>query len=136
MSRVWSGGCACGAIRYEITGEPIVMTDCQCLDCQSESGTGHASHLVFPSKDVTIPEVATGWEMTADSGKKKTRHFCRTCGSPVFMTFAATPDILTIRAASLDEPERYRPQMVTYASRGWAWDHLDPNVPKFAKMPG
>jgi hypothetical protein len=136
MSRVWSGGCACGALRYDIAGDPLVMTDCQCLDCQGESGTGHASHLVFPSKDVTIPEAATGWEMLADSGKLKTRHFCRTCGSPVFMTFAATPDILTVRAASLDEPDRYRPQMVTYTSRGHAWDHLDPAIPKFRKMPG
>ncbi len=34
MSEVYTGGCACGAIRYEISAEPVVMNDCQCRDCQ------------------------------------------------------------------------------------------------------
>jgi hypothetical protein len=51
------------------------------------------------------------------------------------MTFAAMPDIFTIRAASLDEPARYKPQVVTYAARGYDWDRLDPDLPKFETMP-
>jgi hypothetical protein len=51
------------------------------------------------------------------------------------MTFAAMPDLFTVRAASLDDPSRYQPQMVFYAARGHAWDHLDPVLPKFDKMP-
>ena len=45
------------------------------------------------------------------------------------------PDLFTIHAASLDDPGRYEPQMVTYTVRGHAWDRLDPVVPKFEKMP-
>ena len=41
MSKAFTGGCACGAIRYEITAEPIGMNDCQCRQCQRKSGTGH-----------------------------------------------------------------------------------------------
>lgn len=48
MSEAYSGGCACGAIRYEIPAEPMVMHDCQCRDCQRRSGTGHGSYLTFP----------------------------------------------------------------------------------------
>jgi hypothetical protein len=51
------------------------------------------------------------------------------------MTFAAMPAVFTVHAASLDDPDRYKPQMVTYHVRGHAWDHLDPTVPKFDKMP-
>ncbi len=47
MTRSFTGGCACGAIRYDVSGEPVAMVDCQCRQCQRESGTGHASHLVF-----------------------------------------------------------------------------------------
>jgi hypothetical protein len=65
----------------------------------------------------------------------KTRGFCPQCGLPVYLTFAAMPDIFTIRAASLDEPARYKPQAVTYGARGHGWDHLDPGLPKFEKMP-
>lgn len=136
MTRPYTGGCACRAVRYEIAGQPVFSNDCQCRDCQQESGTGHGSHLTFARAGVTVSGEVGHWDMTADSGNVKTRYFCRTCGSPVYMTFAAMPDLFTIRAASLDDPDRYRPQMVTYAARGHAWDHLDPALPKFAGMPG
>ena len=137
MTKPYTGGCACGALRYVISGEPMVSTDCQCRDCQRESGTGHGSHLTFSRAGVTL--TVTGeearWDMVGDSGNVKTRAFCPVCGSPVFMTFVAMPDVFTIRAASLDEPGRYRPQMVLYTLSGHAWDHLDPGLPKFERMP-
>ena len=136
MSKPYIGGCACGAIRYEISAEPLVMTDCQCRDCQQMSGTGHGSYLTFPSrKDVTLKGNGTQWNMTADSGNVKTRGFCPACGSPVYVTFAARPEFFTVHAASLDDPGRYQPQMALYRTRGHAWDHLDPAVPRFDGMP-
>ncbi|UHQ19538.1 GFA family protein [Lysobacter sp. KIS68-7] len=135
MSEAYTGGCACGAIRYAIAGEPLLMNDCQCRDCQRKSGTGHGSYLSFSrAAGVTLEGEATHWDIVADSGNTKTRAFCPACGSPVYMTFAAMPDIFTVHAASLDDPGRYTPQMVTYAVRGHAWDHLDPALPKFDKM--
>jgi hypothetical protein len=46
MSETYTGGCACGAIRYEISAEPVVMNDCQCRQCQRESGTGHGASAI------------------------------------------------------------------------------------------
>jgi hypothetical protein len=136
MSEPYTGGCACGAVRYEIPGEPIFMNDCQCRDCQHKSGTGHGSYLTFASRQsIKLQGEAKEWELVADSGKVKTRGFCPTCGSPVYLTFTATPDFFTVHAASLDDPRRYKPQAVTYTARGYAWDQLDPVVPKFEKMP-
>lgn len=136
MSDTYTGGCACGAVRYEISGEPLVMSDCQCRDCQHTSGTGHGSYLVFPSREaVKLDGSAAHWDMVGDSGKVKTRAFCPTCGSPVYLTFAAMPDLFTVHAASLDDPGRYAPQAVTYRVRGHVWDHLDPNLPTFDRMP-
>lgn len=136
MSEPYGGGCACGAIRYKISAEPIFSNDCQCRDCQHKSGTGHGSYLTFPQRqDVTLTGKATHWDIVADNGNVKTRAFCPICGSPVYMTFAATPDFFTVHAGSLDDPSRYAPQAVTYAARGYAWDHLDPALPKFDRMP-
>lgn len=136
MSKPYTGGCACGAIRFEISDEPLVMSDCQCRDCQARSGTGHGSYLTFPSKQsVRLTGEAKHWNVTADNGNVKTHGFCPTCGSPVYLTFAYMPDRFTVHAASLDDPGRYKPQMVTYGVRGHAWDRLDPAVPKFDKMP-
>jgi hypothetical protein len=78
---------------------------------------------------------AKHWDIVGDSGNVKTRAFCPTCGSPVYMTFTATPDLVTVHAASLDDPSRCKPQMAPYGVRGHAWDHLDPALPKFDKMP-
>ncbi|TWI01840.1 hypothetical protein IP90_02400 [Luteimonas cucumeris] len=136
MSKAYTGGCACGAIRYEIPAEPVVMNDCQCRDCQRISGTGHGSYLTFPGRPrVKLDGVATHRDIASDSGNMKTRGFCPTCGSPVYLTFAAMPDMFTVHAASLDEPDRYRPQMTTYRVRGHAWDRIDPTLPEFDGMP-
>jgi hypothetical protein len=135
MSEPYTGGCACGAIRFEIDDEPLFQNHCQCLDCQHKSGTGHGSYLSFPRRRAKQTGDATLWSMLADSGNVKTRAFCPTCGSPVSMTFSAMPDIFTVHAASLDDPDRFTPQVVTYAIRGHAWDRLDPALPRFDKMP-
>jgi hypothetical protein len=136
MSKSYTGGCACGAIRYEISAEPMMSNDCQCRDCQHTSGTGHGSYLTFPRRaDVKLTGKATQWNVAGDSGNVKTRGFCPACGSPVYLTFAAAPELFTIHAASLDDPGRYKPQMVTYAVRGHSWDRVDPALRKFEKMP-
>jgi hypothetical protein len=135
MGKPYAGGCACGRLRYEIAGEPLFSNDCQCRDCQRESGTGHGSYLSFARTGATVTGEASHWDMIGDSGKVKTRGFCPVCGLAVYMTFAAAPEVFTIRAASLDEPARYKPQAVTYAIRGHSWDRLDPDLPKYERMP-
>jgi hypothetical protein len=136
MSNAFTGGCACGAIRYEISSEPLFSNHCQCRDCQRKSGTGHGSYMTFPSREaVKLKGEAAHWDMVGDSGNVKTRAFCPACGSPVYLLFKAMPDIFTIHAASLDDPARFKPQVVTYGVRGYDWDHLDPALPKFEKMP-
>jgi hypothetical protein len=136
MSKAYTGGCSCGAIRYAIPSEPVFMNHCQCRDCQRKSGTGHGSYLTFAQRDeVKLSGDAKQWDIVGDSGNVKTLAFCPTCGSPVYLTFASMPNIFTVHAASLDDPDRYRPQVVTYAVRGHAWDHLDPGLPKFDRMP-
>lgn len=136
MTKLYSGGCACGAIRYETRSEPVFQNHCQCLDCQKRSGTGHGSYLTFPRRaDVTLTGEAKTWDITADSGNVKTHAFCPTCGTPVYLTFAAMPDLFTVHAASLDDPGMFSPQVVTYGMRAHAWDRLDPSLATFEKMP-
>jgi hypothetical protein len=136
VSETYTGGCACGAIRYEIAGEPLVMNHCQCRDCQRKSGTGHGSYLTFAGRSgVKLKGEARHWDIVGDSGNVKTRGFCPRCGSPVYLRFSAVPQIFTVHAASLDDPSRYKPQAVTYRIRALAWDHLDLELPAIDKMP-
>jgi hypothetical protein len=135
MNKAYTGGCACGAIRYEISGEPVFENHCQCRDCQLRSGTGHGSYLSFPRAGVKLQGEGKHWDVVADSGNVKSHFFCPTCGTPVYVTFAGMPDFVAVHATSLDDPSRHKPQAVTYTVRGYAWDHLDPALQKFDKMP-
>lgn len=137
MSKPYTGGCACGSIRYEIVDQPVFQNHCQCRDCQHKSGTGHGSYMTFPSRSaVTLKGETAQWDFVADNGNVKTRRFCPACGSPVYMTFSESPELFTVHAASLDDPSRFKPQVVTYHVRGHAWDQLDPALMTFDKMPG
>ncbi len=135
MAAVWSGGCACGAVRYEVTGEPIAMLDCRCRQCQHESGTGHASHVTFQDAAVTVTGAPSLWRMRGDLGTLKERAFCPDCGCPTHMTFPDMPRFFVVRAASLDEPARYQPQFVTWTAATQPWDPVDAALPTFEKMP-
>jgi hypothetical protein len=136
MSKPYSGGCACGAIRYEIRSEPIFQNHCQCLQCQKRSGTGHSSYLTFTGRaDATIVGEAATWRVAGDSGNEKVHAFCPTCGSPVYLTFDAMPDNVAVHATSLDDPGRFKPQVVTYNFRAHAWDTIDQSLQIFEKMP-
>jgi len=135
MTGPYAGGCACGAIRYEISAEPLMAGHCQCRDCQRMTGTGHASMLGFPAGAVRMTGEPRFHDVKADSGHSSSRGFCPTCGSFVTARSSGMPGMVTIAAGSLDEPARFEPQLVVYAERAHAWDRLDPALPHFAKMP-
>ncbi len=136
MNQPYTGGCACGAVRYTTRHAPVFQNHCQCRDCQRRSGTGHGSWLTFPARsEMTITGEVTHWEVAGDSGNVKVNAFCPVCGTPVFLRFAAMPDVIAVPAASLDAPDRFTPQALTYSVRGLAWDVVDPSVPSFAHMP-
>jgi hypothetical protein len=137
LSKPFTGGCACGAVRYEIAAEPVFQLHCHCRHCQQKSGTGHGSYLAFPSRDsVTLTGEAAHWDVAGDSGNVKTRSFCPTCGSPVYLTSANMPDHFSIHAASLDDPARFKPQMALFAVSAPDWDPVDPTLTRFERMPG
>jgi hypothetical protein len=135
MSGAFQGGCLCGALRYECSAEPLVAGHCQCFDCRKSSGTGHSSHLAAPREAVAVNGPATTYDRPADSGNIVTRAFCPTCGAPVYSLNSATPQLIYLRASSLDDMETFKPQMVVYASRGASWDHIEPSLPSFPEMP-
>jgi hypothetical protein len=130
-----TGGCACGAIRFSISGDPVAALHCQCRQCQRDSGTGHGSHLVFNCATVELQGTAGAWRQSGDGGTVKEKAFCPTCGTPVYISFPDNPDLFSVMAASLDEPERFQPQFVVWADAGQAWDYSDPSLSQSPRMP-
>jgi hypothetical protein len=130
----FSGGCLCGAVRYESVVAPLGGGHCYCRDCRRSSGTAFCSHLVVPRAAFQVTGDLASHDRTADSGNVVTRVFCPRCGSPVYSTNAANPDAVFIRVSSLDDPEVFSPQMIVYASRAPSWARLDDGLATFPEM--
>jgi hypothetical protein len=132
----FTGGCACGAIRYESTAEPVLMLHCHCRDCQRSSGGPFSSFVIVP-KDAF--ELAQGLlrfhDSPSDRGGKTHRGFCPDCGSPILVRTDAAPGTVAIRPASLDDPSWFNPQMDTWTSDAHAWDQMNSALAKFEKYP-
>jgi len=131
----YSGRCLCGRVSYEADADPLVNLQCQCRDCQKRSGGGHASYLMFPKGAVSLAGPIKYHETSADSGNISTCGFCSECGSQIVSFSTGFPDAIGIFAGSLDEPARFKPELVVYASRGLPWDKVDPALPTFPVMP-
>lgn len=130
----YTGGCTCGAIRYVITAEPVRGFLCQCRDCQRDSGAGHSSVAVFPRAAMQVTGEVVEHLRTADSGAQKRKGFCGNCGSPLYNKPQNVPDMIGVFVGTLDDPSRFKPGMVMFASRGHSWDYLDPALPKLPNM--
>lgn len=135
MASSFQGGCLCGAVHYESAAEPVMSGHCQCIDCRRSSGSGHSSHLAVPKDAVSITGAVTIYDRPADSGNIVSRAFCPTCGAPIYSLNSAMPQMIFLRASSLDDLEAFKPQVVVYASRAASWDYIDPDLPAFEKMP-
>jgi hypothetical protein len=88
-----------------------------------------------PQQSVSLTGETRGYSRPADSGKVVTRHFCPTCGAPVFSLNAGMPGMMFLRASSLDDVEVFKPQMHVYASRAASWDRPTAGLPAFDVMP-
>jgi hypothetical protein len=136
MSAPFSGGCACGAIRYSAEGEPLFSMNCHCRDCQRETGSAYASVLAVAAASFKITRGSPRYfDLTADSGNTTRRYFCANCGSPLFGRPGISPDMVTIRAGSLDDPSVFRPRRDIYTASAQPWDYMDPALPKSSKLP-
>lgn len=131
-----TGGCMCGAIRYECNAEPIATAYCHCRDCQRASGGGFSTVVLAPNPAVKITKgQPKAYSVKAESGNTVTRKFCGECGSPLFSELSASPALMVIKAASLDDPSGLKPAMNIWTDSAQPWAYLDPNLPKFPKNP-
>ena len=131
MGQSLSGGCACGAIRYETDADPVLMLNCHCSDCQKASGSAYAAIVAVPKPAVRLTGEPRYYKIVGTSGKAIERGFCPNCGSQVTVKLERFPDVLGLQAGSLDDPSRYKPTMDVFTESAQPWDHMHPDTQKF-----
>ena len=136
MSVPFSGGCVCGAVRYECAAEPMAVAHCYCTDCQKTSGAQASTNLLVPKPAFKVVKgQSTSYDTKADSGGTVSRHFCGRCGSNLWSIPNAIPDLLVIKAGSLDDPSWLKPAMSIYCDSAQPWAVIPEGLPHFPKMP-
>ena len=100
------GGCLCGALRYEVSTDPLWVTACFCKFCQRATG---AQGLIEPIFEIDAFRVTKGearryTHVSSGSGQEVYVHFCANCGTKSHLTFARWPDRLGVYAGTFDAP--------------------------------
>jgi hypothetical protein len=135
MTNTITGGCLCGKVRYSFSTAPIFTGNCHCRDCQKASGGPYTPAMFVAEPSVELTGEVKYFESKADSGRLVARGFCPNCGSQLFSKLEMLPNVLGIRAGTLDDPNNFEPKMDIFTDSAADWDTMNPALPKFEKSP-
>ena len=134
MSTIVTGGCLCGQVRWEITGEVGPAGICHCADCRRVTGSAFIVSARQKAESFRIVSGTLGsYTKTADSGNELTRYFCANCGSPIYGDSPHAPGVVYVRAGTFDDPT-----LITLSHQSWTqsavdWGHIPADLPSFEK---
>ncbi len=127
---MYTGGCLCGPVRYEIRGAIRNIVYCHCSRCRKAQGSASATNGIVAANDFRIIEgesVLAGYESTPG----QTRNFCRTCGSPILSRSMARPEQVRVRMGTVDSDITERPMAHIFSSSEAAWEEIVDDLPKY-----
>lgn len=132
------GGCACRFVRYRLLSNPLFIHCCHCRWCQRETGASFALNALIEADRVELlqGEVdAVHTPSNSGAGQKISR--CPKCRVAVWSNYAGAGDVLHfVRVGTLDEPDRFPPDIHIYTESKQPWVVLPPGsttVPGYYK---
>ena len=124
-----TGGCLCGAIRYEASGPPVYVPYCYCKSCRRATGAPVIVRVVFAKEKVKFTR---GERKVFKSSPGVERAFCATCGTP--LTWEGTWGGVTrieVYISTLDDPEAFVPDRHAFLDHGISWFHVEHDLPRY-----
>lgn len=128
-----TGGCHCGAIRYQAEGEALTHALCHCVDCRRHAGAPLVGWTMYPE---TAVKVAKGAPKVYKSSEHGRRHFCADCGTGLFYVNAhVLPGIVDIQSATYDDPGAVPAQAHIQVADRIPWMAHVHELPMFDRYP-
>ena len=128
MSATREGGCACRAVRYRLTSDPLIVHCCHCLNCQRQTGSAFVINALIETDRVELlagePQPVP---VPRDDGSEQTIWRCPTCQIAVFSEYTRLP-IWFVRAGTLDDPASVAPDVHIYTRSKLPWVALPDSV--------
>ena len=125
-----TGRCLCGAVSYTSDAEPQSVTYCHCDDCRRVTGSAFNVGVGVPASTFQLNGKTKGYESTNDEGRTKIREFCPECGSQLFTRY---PDLVFIKAGTLDHSEDLRPTREIWTEMAVPWSKIPDGLDKFPR---
>jgi hypothetical protein len=126
-----TGGCACGAVRYRLQSEPLIVHCCHCLNCQRQTGSAFALNLVIEADRVELVEgEPVAVDVPRDDGSRQRIYRCPTCQVAVYSVYSR-PNALFIRGGTLDEPRTLVPDVHIFVRSKVDWVTIPEGTPAF-----
>ena len=130
----FTGGCLCGAVRYEINGDPVRVAHCHCDDCRRATGSSFATNAFFKEDDLVVLQGTTKtYSHTADSGNAMNKEFCPECGSQLFGFGSGNQGIRTVKVGTIDDASAIQPQIEVFVSKALPFPRHPEFTEKFDK---
>jgi hypothetical protein len=131
-----TGGCLCGALRYEISGEIPMRALCLCATCQKISGGAGNLFLGIEASNFRYTQGAPRRFQRQGASDAPTREFCSECGVHIAARSPKAPGGIVVKVGTLDDPAVFvGPKMVFWTQDKQPY-HLLPEVAAFATIPG
>jgi hypothetical protein len=126
--------CHCGQLRLEVAGDPFAVSICHCLACQRRTGSAFGMQAGFNADQVQVVGRFSDYTRTSDEADRKEHvfHFCPDCGSQVFYTEPAEPDLIVVSVGSFADPSFPPPTESGYDSRRHNWVALPDSIQRYA----
>jgi hypothetical protein len=120
MSEVRQGGCRCGKVRFEVTGQPLLTMACHCTGCQHMTASAFSLSEGYGSAAFRVTQGEPG----IGGIHGPTRHYhCDYCKSWLFTEPEAVADFVNVRSTMFDQPLGEAPFVETYRSEALPWAH-------------
>ena len=135
MALPLTGGCGCGAVRFDISEPLAAAAYCHCTRCQSRTGTAAAATAILEPGSFRLLEGEEQLEGWHPGGMEKV--FCRECGSHVFARDADSHEVKMVRLGAIDGDPGIRPQVRQFVAYAVSWEPIpDDGLPRFdERMP-
>ena len=132
MSDLLSGGCQCGAVRYDIDSAHIQkLYCCHCTECRRQSSSAFGMSLIINRVGFDLRQgILKTWQRGTDSGNINRGHFCPECGVRIFHDGGAESGTISVKGGSLDNINELRPISHIWTKRALPWLNLsDSGIP-------
>lgn len=127
---MYTGGCLCGAVRFEIGGPIRNIVYCHCSRCRKAQGSAFAANGIVTAEALNIlsgSDALTAYE--SSPGQRK--YFCKLCGSPIMSRSEKRPGQVRVRLGTIESDIVERPMAHIFAGSKANWEDICGELPQY-----